>query len=83
LLLLADQFGNLHSPSAPARSHLSEYAHDPLIIFHQRSGALVQARAKQLAPDVPDAIADVLPTTVGQSMASHHNVAGSTTPHDH
>jgi cytidine deaminase len=73
LILICDHFGNLHSPSAPARSHLTEYSYQPVLIFHNRQGKLVQTDAQSLAPDVPDAIADVLPQTVRQSSASTHS----------
>jgi len=63
LLLLADQYGSLHPPSAPARSHLVEGHHPPLLIFHDRHGQLHECHARELAPDVPDAIADTLPNT--------------------
>ena len=77
LVLQADQFGNLHAPSAPARSHLAEYGYRPTLVFHERSGKLVQTTPQVLAPDVPDAIEDVLPTTVTQSVASAHDSCGS------
>jgi len=72
LVLQADQFGNLHSLTAPARSHLSEYGYAPALLFHNKEGKLVQAAVRDLAPDVPDAIEDVLPGTVKQSTASLH-----------
>lgn len=83
LVLFADQYGNLHSPSAPARSHLTEYAYKPRLIFHTRDGRLVEAPPSELAPDVPDAIEQTLPQTVGQSMASAHDTAGANSPHTH
>jgi hypothetical protein len=70
LLIQADQFGNLHSLTAPARSHLGEYGYAPALLFHARDGSLVSTvSVKDLAPDVPDAIEDVLPGTVLESTA--------------
>ena len=83
LIMLSDQFGNLHAPSAPARSHLAEYGYAPALLFHERSGRLVEATPQALALDVPDAIEDVLPGTVTQSTASAHACAGTESPHTH
>jgi hypothetical protein len=82
VLFLADHCGNLHSLSAPARSHLSEYGYSPALLFHDRSGKLVETTVQSLAPDVPDAISDALPLTVTQSAASTHECAAMS-PHTH
>lgn len=75
LVILADQFGNLHSPSAPGRSHLSEGGYEVDLVFHDRHGKLVYTNPRSIAPDVPDAIEDVLPSTVLQSTASQHSAS--------
>lgn len=80
LILFADQFGNLHSPSSPARSHLTEYGYTPQLVFHDREGRIVQLKPRDLAPDVPDAIENTLPQTIKSSTAS---AKGELSPHAH